>query len=103
MPLTPNQAPSSTTWINSGYWIATYGNPYNGTAQPEDMTFKMIGHSTKNASSNEDCYMTVVGHVSTDSFGIDVKSYYIGGGSISPIQIYVYKVAPQGLNQNIFY
>ena len=32
-----NQAPSTTTWIYLGYWNAAWGNPYNGTAVPEDM------------------------------------------------------------------
>jgi hypothetical protein len=53
-----NQAPSTTTWIYLGYWNAAWGNPYNGTAVPEDMSFRLIGHTTKNGSANEDCYLT---------------------------------------------
>ena len=52
-----NQAPSATTWIYLCYWNAAWGNPYNQTAVPEDMSFRLIGHTTKNGSTNEDSYL----------------------------------------------
>ena len=97
-----NQALSTTTWIYLGYWNATYGNPYNGTAVPEDMSFRVIGHTTKNGSTNEDCYLIVRGHVSTDSFGVNIDAYYYGGGGICPIQITVRR-GTQGANPTVGY
>ena len=71
-----NQAPSTTTWIYLGYWNATWGNSYNGTVVSEDLSFRLIGHTTKNGSPNQDCYLHVIGHVSTYSFGVNIECYY---------------------------
>ena len=77
-----NQAPSTTTWMYLGYWNESWGNPYNGTAVPEEMTFRLIEHTTKNGSATEDCYLQVIGHVSTDSFGANIECYYYSGGGV---------------------
>ena len=97
-----NQAPSTTTWIYLGYWNAAWGNPYNGTAVPEDMSCRLIGHTTKNGSAHEDCYLTVRGHVSTDSFGANIEAYYYSGGGICPVQITVRR-GTQGANPTVAY
>ena len=76
------------------------GQSINQTAVSEDMSFLLIGHTTKNGSANEDCYLTVRGHVSTDSFGADIEAYYFSGGGVCPVQITVRR-GNQGANPTV--
>jgi hypothetical protein len=66
------------------------------------MSFRLIGHTTKNGSANEDCYLTVRGHVSTDSFGANIEAYYYSGGGVCPVQITVRR-GTQGANPTVGY
>ena len=88
--------------MSPGYWNASWGNAYNGTAVPEDLSFRLIGHTTKNGSATEDCYLNVIGHVSTDSFGASIECCYYSGGGARPVQITVRR-GTQGANPTVGY